>query len=568
MALSAALHIGQTGLLASQAALEVVGNNLANLATPGYHRQSVNLAPSPSQEIQKGVFAGRGVQLQSIVRRIDEALEARLRGSIASQSYSLARQELLGQLEAIQNEFTDSDISSKLSDFFNAWSGLANNPTDLSLRTLVSSEAQTLSRLIQRVRSELSNQRSQADRSAASITEQVNSLLNRIEGLNSRISSHDGRTNRSTGLRDQRDLLLGELGQYLDISTLEHHSGELDIFVGSRPIILNGDSRGVDLRFVPINGEIDIELVVDKDKSPLDLSSGKLGAIVSFRKQDLAEAINALDTFANELAFQVNRLHSQGQGTQLFDNVTGSVQLNDATLALTDPALDLDFTPTHGSFLIHVTNKTTGERVATTISIDLDGINPAMDTTLTSLAADLDAVENITTSVTTDHRIQIASGGGDYQISFSEDSSNVLASLGINTFFVGGQAHELDVNPTLIHQPMLIAAALDHMPGDNRTSLAIAALRDQVNRTFGGSSINGFWNRHVSDFATRLAQAKDQVEADSVVRDNLEAQKASVSGVNVDEEAISLLQFQRAYQANARFISVVDELYQTLLTLV
>ena len=95
MGLSGALQIGRSALLTSQSALEVVGHNLANMATPGYHRQTVAIAPVRSQEIQQGIFVGRGVTLEAITRRIDEALEARLRGSIADQSYSLARKDLL-----------------------------------------------------------------------------------------------------------------------------------------------------------------------------------------------------------------------------------------------------------------------------------------------------------------------------------------------------------------------------------------------------------------------------------------------------------------------------------------
>ena len=120
MSLGGALQIGRTGLLASQAAIEVAGNNLANLATRGYHRQRVTLVPMRAQQLQDGIFIGRGVQIQQIIRQVDEALEGRLRTGIADESRSLAHQEVLSQIEAIHNEFSGIDLSTHLGAFFNA----------------------------------------------------------------------------------------------------------------------------------------------------------------------------------------------------------------------------------------------------------------------------------------------------------------------------------------------------------------------------------------------------------------------------------------------------------------
>lgn len=567
MGLSGALQIGRSALLTSQSALEVVGHNLANMATPGYHRQTVAIAPIRSQEIQQGIFVGRGVTLEAITRRIDEALEARLRGSIADQSYSLARQDLLRQVESVHNEFSDADLSTKLSAFFNAWSQLANNPQDLSLRSLVTDEATALAAFLQGLRGELIRLRTQLDKTAENTASQVDSLLSQIEDLNDRVAVADQGAGGATALRDQRGLVLSELARYLDVSTIEQANGEVDVFVGSLPLVLNGVSRGVEIRSRSVNGEIEVDLVITQDQNPLDISSGELGSIVGFRQQDMDEAIETLNTFTNQLIFKVNRLHSQGQGTQFFDSVTGTVKVSDPALALNDAILDLDFVPQHGSFMLHVTQKSTGSRLSSMHSIDLDGISAATDTTLASLAAAIDAAANVNATVTADGRLQITADA-DFQISFSDDSSGVLASLGINTLFIGGNAFDIGVNPVATQQPALVAAALGHAPADNRTALAIAALRDQGVDDLSGFSLTDYWNRHVEDFAIRLGRAREAVESDTVVRENLEAQQQAVSGVNADEEAVKLIQYQRVYQASARFIAVVDELYRTLLGLI
>src|SRR5690606_34815375 len=110
-------------------------------------------------------------------------------------------------------------------------------------------------------------------------------LLAQIEELNRRISISGGFSSAgAAGLKDQRDALLGELGQYLDISTVTHENGVADVFVGSTPIVLNGRSRGVELRTQTVNGELEIELVAGPEQSPLDISGGRLGALVGFRQ--------------------------------------------------------------------------------------------------------------------------------------------------------------------------------------------------------------------------------------------------------------------------------------------
>jgi len=567
MTLGTALNIGRSGLLASQTALTVTGNNLANLATRGYHKQQVSLSPVGDRQFQSGMFLGQGAMIDSITRRVDSALEGRLRDAISQESRSAIRQDLLSQIEAIENEFTDIDLSSRLASFFNAWSQLGNNPQDLSLRTLVTEEAASLSNYLVDVRTSFTDLQVQTDAALGNAVDAANDILSRIETLNDQVvAAEGGSAGEAMGLRDQRELLLQDLAQYVDISTVEQPGGAVDVFVGSLPIVLNGKSRGLDIRNQTIDGQQVTEVVIAEDQSKIDLSSGELGGYIAFRNDDLGGALQTLDTFTNQLIFQTNRLHSQGQALRGFESVTGTTRVSDTTLALSDPALELDFEPQHGSFQVHLTQKSTGQRVSSTINVDLDGINPASDTTLDALVADLDAVANLNASVNGDGTVTLSADSADFEISFSEDSSGVLAALGINSFFRGADATDIDVNP-IVRDPNFVAAAQGHLPGDNRTALAIAGLRETGIGELDGLSLTQFWDRHVEDYAIRLAQTRAAVEADTVVKEALQTQQQSMSGVNADEETIDLIQFQRAFQANARFINVVDEMMQTLLAL-
>lgn len=567
MGLTSSLHIGRSGLLASQAAIQVAGNNLANIATEGYHRNEIALTAVRASEIQRGIFLGNGVQIASITRQVDEALEARLRAAISDQGGSRVNQDLWSEIEAIENELSKIDITTRMENFFNAWSQIANNPQDLSLRTLAVEQAETLSDYIRSVRGEFTQMQKRIDARTQNAGAAVNDLLDRIAQLNQSIALQEGGVpTQSAGLRDQRDLYLTELSEYVDISVIEQASGATDVFIGSLPVVLHNENRGVAVTTESVDGQLTTTVRLAEDGSPLQIQSGELGALVEFRGVHLENAINTLDTYANSLIHEVNKLHSQSQGLKLLDSAIGTTEVNSTTAALNDAATQIPFDLQHGSFQIHVTQKSTGLRVAETINVDLDGIGT--DMSLTDLATAIDAVANVSATITPDNRLQITADAQDFQFSFSDDNTGVLSALGVNTFFTGKEAGNIAVNFDLVGDPRYIAVAREHLPGDNRGALAIAALRNTGVNALQGLSLPAYWNRHIEDVSIRTAQAIDQLNADAVVKENLQVQQQAFSGVNADEETIDLMNYQRMYQANARFLTVVDELMQTLLGIV
>lgn len=560
MGLSASLNIARSGLFAHQTALEVTGHNLANVATPGYHRQRVDLAPERAQVLGPGVAVGRGVKIQGIVRSADEVLESRVRNSISDQGGSASSQELLSRIEAIANEFSDTDLSSHLSEFFNAWSELSNRPEDAALRTVVVEQAQSLVSFAREARSQLSDVGVQLGRSLDGAAAGVNDVLSRLTEINEKLGVSRG----DPGLLDERDRVLEELAEYVDVAVEEKDNGVVDVYIGSIPIVGNGQAAAIELQRRTVNGEEVVELVAGHD-CVLHPHSGKLGAMLSDQGGNLEGAVAALDGVIRHLIFEVNRLHSQGQGQVGLTSVTSDAAVADAGAALNDAAAGLEFTPTHGSFEVHLTSKTSGQRITKTIQIDLDGINPAGDTRLTTLAADLDSVDGLSATVTVDGRLRIEVDNADLEMSFSEDSSGVLAALGINTFFTGSDATDVGVNGAIANDVRYLAAAANHVAGGNETALAIANLRDQGVDGLKGQSVTQYWANHVETYALRLAEANQEGEAGSIVLENLRSQQQAVWGVSTDEEALNLLQSQRAYQGSARFLGVVNEMFDTLL---
>src|SRR3954462_5368307 len=133
MSLLGALQAGKSALAVQQAALQVTGNNIANAGNADYTRQIATMAPALDQKIQAGMFIGTGVDLTGIKRQIDEALNARLRGSVSDNEAADTTQQWLGRGGARFNELGDQDLSTQMSTFFNSWSNLANKPQDVGL---------------------------------------------------------------------------------------------------------------------------------------------------------------------------------------------------------------------------------------------------------------------------------------------------------------------------------------------------------------------------------------------------------------------------------------------------
>lgn len=569
MSLTSSLQIGRTGLLAHQAGLEVTGNNLANVATPGFSRQQVELGAA-GDRIAGDNFIGSGVAINAITRQVNEAVESRLRVAIADQGGAAVLQGRLEQLEALQNELSGNDLSTSLDNYFDAFSQLSTNPQDSALRGLVVSEGVSLAGFVQDLSSGYVDLQVESNNLLAQSVDTANGLLDRVEELNSAIRELEGASNgQVSSLRDQRDAVLEELAELIEIDVTEAADGSVDVFVGSTPVVLVGRSRGLELRTRTV-GEVEVVELATVDggvRVDAGAGAGAIAAYVDFNNGALADATQGLDELAGQLIFQTNLAHSQSQAINPANTYVGSYAALDADASLGDSeASGLDFEANNGSFDVRVSAGSGAPAQTTRISVDLDGLG-GPDTTLNDLAAQLDAVDGVEASVDASGRLRINGSTQGTEISFAQDSSGALAVLGIGGFFSGSSAADIAVDAAIQSDTSRLAVARGNIAGDNRGALAIADLRDLGLEALGGRSISQTLTDQIAQDAAELGRVRDSQAAAAVVTDNLRAQQSAVSGVNADEETINLIQYQRAYQASARFLTVVDELVQTLLNI-
>jgi flagellar hook-associated protein 1 FlgK len=516
--------------------------------------------------LPEGFMPGGGVTLSALQRNVDDSLEDRLRVATGDQAGALAQKDTLSRIESVLNELSDTDLSTLLDKFFSSFSDLQNTPHDEGVRGMVLSAAQSVVSEIQRQRQDILQMRDEINSELGSLTQRVDQLAKQIAGLNVQITAMEGPVSGgANALRDQRDDLLRQLGELVQIQVREQPAGSVNVYVGNDLFISGGMSRGVVSTLETTNDEPRAVMRFADNQQPVNLVGGQIAGLVVARDQDVMGHIEALNSLSAAIINEVNKVHSVGQGLVGYTSVTGAFDVTDPDAALNDAGLAL--TPRNGSFILYVTNNQSQPptRTPTTIDVDLDGVGA--DDTLATLAAKINAVGNVSAEVTADNRLKITADDG-YEVTFGEDTSNALAALGINVFFTGSNSQDLSVNAELMSNLDLIAASRTHEQGDGSNAGAIAALGTESLSDLGDQSILDYYNALASNVAVRGAAATAWVKSADAVVQSLTAQRESLSGVSLDEEAISLMRFERAFQAAAQYTTTVNKLVDEVLSIV
>lgn len=572
MSINSTLHIANSSLIASQIGLQVASNNLANASTPGFTRQ-VALIESLRGRVTDPNMIGAGVAVTQVRRQIDQALQERLWNGVSEEYASAQKLGVYSQLESILAEGTDFDTSTQLSSFFNSWSEAT---TLLDTQSTLVNQGQTLTSFIRNIRSELSGQRRQVEDQIDAQTAQANALFQEIANINQTISAREIGQAQASSLRDRRDQIVTELSTLVDINVNENPEGLYDVFVGSTPVVLGTRNRGVEIDRQTIDGVVTVVPRLKDNGAPLPVNGGSIGGLLETRAGAIDATIDKLDDLAAQLIFQVNRLHSTGTNANGLTAASGTlaVAAADRTLPLNDPNnasfAELPFAAENGGFFVEVRNKENGTSNRVWIEVDLDGIDnnglpsTADDTTAEDIRAAIDAVDGVSASFTPDGRLDIQSSPG-FSFSFDEDSSGALAVMGVNSFFTGTTAQDIGVREGV---EVMLGRIQDGQFVENANALRIGALSEQTIDALGGVTIGKSWSLHAQDVATQSSGARVGAQASAIVRESLEAQRASISGVSIDEESMNLLTYQRQYQAAAQVVQVAQSMYDILLNLV
>ncbi len=567
MSLTSALGVGQSALAAYQAALQLVGQNISNSATPGYTRLTADLSSVPGATSRVGQL-GNGVNITSIRRNANDALEARLRTALSDQQSAAAERNGLARVENVFDPLGDNNLGTLVSDFFKSWGELQNNPQNIATRGIVINNGRSIAERLQSVRGDLAGIRDELNSQITTATEQADEIASQIADLNIQITvAESGTSGPASALRDQRNQLLSKLSESFGITTREQPSGAVNVYVGNEALVQFGESFGLQaVNEQDASGRLVAVIRLKEGGGVIKPTTGQIEGLITARDSHIGGQQDRLDTLAGALIYEVNKIHSNGKGLQGFTSLTGTTAVLDPSLELSNADNGVAFVPKNGSFFIDVKDNASNTVTRHQINVDLDGIGS--DTTLNSLIADINAnVPGVTASVLADGRLKL-SATSSTTYSFADDTSGALASLGINTFFTGTDSADIAVNDVLVSSPTLLAAAKSDLPGDGSNATDLVGLQSRVVANLGGVSLSDYYTTSISDLAVRASSAQSALDAGGIIFDSLTAQRESISGVNLDEEAVSLINFQRGFEGAARYMNVIDQMLQTLLSLV
>lgn len=314
------------------------------------------------------------------------------------------------------------------------------------------------------------------------------------------------------------------------------------------------------------------------------LTGGTLSALCSYKNDYLGAYQEKLDAIASSLAWEVNRLHSQGTGLTNLSEVTGTyaVKHNDMALGSNSSGLTYGSKLTAGSAFIYIYNDSTG-LLASGAALDFSGtgaglnFDPATDSLEDVAAAVNSTYGGLLSATIVNHKLTISAADG-YSFNMGTDTTGLYAALGLNTYFTGSTAGDLGVNSAITTDlDRLCTGHVDGAgeanAGDGTTASAISDLAENkvtISTLRGGSvsqTISGYYNGLVSSVGADTAQAKYKYSYTNALASDLDDQQQSISGVNLDEEMTNLIKYQHAYTAAAKLITTADEMMQTLLSL-
>jgi len=452
VALSIGLNTVMRALLTQQQALDLTSQNVANANTVGYTRQRVHMeavAPVGLPPI------GGGVDVQSVERIRDQFIDFQLRMESGSEGEYRMRSESLAMAEISLNEPSEGGLLHLMDSFFNAGRDLANAPEETTARQAVIEAGGALAFAAQRANTTFTNLQNDANTRISITVDEINSLAADVARLNQQIMSQRVGGDPASELSDQRDLALDRLSQIANLQMIEKASGQADLFVGGRALVLSNKSFPLYADQNILNNNY-FDVKWQSDDTVIQVNTGELQGLLHQRDTDLPARIADLDALVTQLMADVNVVHAAG-----------------------------------------------------------------------------------------------------------------FASDGVTTgtaFFTGVDSSDIAVNAAVVASPALVAAAaVVGATGDNTNAHNMAGLQFALNLVGATQTYDAFYTGMVTKLGVGARDTAALAENQQQVMTRIEQLRQSVSGVNLDEEMVALVQYQRAYEAAAQIISKIDEMLDRLI---
>ena len=628
--MSALLNIGIRALMVNQAVLQTTGHNIANVNTPGYSRQIVNLESLAGGRTQSG-YMGQGVNVASVERAHSSLLTVQTAAAKAEYAADKTRAEKLSQMEGAFPTGSAS-IGLAINSMMNSFAEVAATPTDMTARYVSLARASETANRLRGTSSQLSDLASSVRSELAEKVNLSNDLIERITKLNEQITRTQSNGQSPNDLLDQRDQFISQLNQYIQTTPLAADDGSITLSAGNQVLVTGSQAAKLSLVTDPLDPSLNLlQLQRGADVLPFNdaaMLGGEIKGLLTFQKDDLALGFNLLGRLTMATGLAVNQQHERGltldnaRGTALFslpsevsglsssDTASGVLTFVDAAdFKVASYEVRIDASGAGAVYSSAGGSPSTFSSLADLASKTIDGLNFEVSGTgpgVVLFKPFADAAANISTVFSSPREMAAASqvqlslgptntgtlsmvslrvtsassnfpdvslefnGAGQYVFRVG---GNLLADddplSGLRTYTTGAAIHyggwELKLNGTpRSGDTATVAAANPAFVGRNAgNALSLENLRDAL-LIDGGRLTDGYASL-LSQVGVCVQSAQYMVAASEAIADSMATQKSNVSAVNLDEEAVRLMQFQQAYQASAKILQVAQRVFDTML---
>jgi len=634
MTTSSLMSLGTSALYAANAQLLTTSNNIANANTPGYSRQSVELATAGSAYNGSGYF-GRGVTVSTVSRAANMFLTQQAVATGSAAAADGVRRDMLSQLEKVFAS-GEAGLGHAATQIFNGFADVAANPSDLAARQAVLGRLEDFASLVRSSSDQIESLQANLVHDVQGGLSEVNTLATQMGKLNLAIAAATNRGHSPNELLDQRDELVRRIGAQMQVQTVLGPDETVAVYVGSGQTLVLG---GASFKLVPQAdphdpSRIGVAISIAGQRTQLSTSAigeGQVAGLLRFQENDLAEARNRLGQLVSGLGLALNTQQALGldlqgqagspllriQGPQALpagNNARGAdgAYLATVNLAIADPgalmaseySLEPDtanagqykltrladgklfppvsdgdtidgFTITIGpnapqpgeSFLLKpVSNASAGISVVLKNPRGLAAANPVTG-----------VVNPANTGTATIAALTVetppANGYQAMTLRFTDDAGSYeLLDAGNNPLATGSYSagtpirHDglaLSLNGLARSGDRISLAPTSHPAASNGNALRFD---DLANRGLvGGSTVGEAYANVLADVGVRVQGAVASADNTATVAARARAELSADVGVNLDEEAARLIQFQQSYQAAARLLQTSQTLFEALL---
>jgi len=616
MSLSQALSIAMSGLRANQLALSLTSSNVANSDTPGYIRKTVNQIQTSSGSI------GAGVSVTGVNRELDLYLQQQIRTEQSGASYADLRSSILSSLQSIYGTPGGTGtLETAFNNLVTAVQGLSTSSDSQSARIGVLNAAQSLTQQLNSMSGGIQSLRSQAESGLNSAVNTANTAMQQIVNLNTQLQSGNTSDAAAAALKDQRDQYVDQLSQLMDIRVIENSNNQIQVFTNSGVQLVGAEAST--LSFNP-QGTVTPNTQWDADPTKSNLGtlsvhfpnggslnliqtnsirSGTIAGYLELRDKTLVQAQTQLDQFAANMSSLLSDKTTAGTAVSSgasngFDlDLSGLQSGNVVHLTYTDTSNvqhQLSLVRVDDPSVLPLSNNATNDPNDQVIGIDFSAgmasvtsqLNAALGSAglqFSNTGSTLRVLDNgigtatVNAASVTSTTSSLLGGSGEVPL-FTDGNGLYTGAITTAGQQSVGLAARIRVNSQLVGDPAKLVQYNATTPsGDTkRPDFLYQQLTEgkslySPSTGFGTSTLP--FQATLSNFSQQIASAQGQAadtakqiaDGQDVVLSTLQQKFNSQSGVNIDEEMAHLLSLQNAYAANARVMSTVKQMFDSLM---